>query len=158
MARSVGIHPRRGHLIDAEQIIVGKVQAGARNRAAETRTGAARLLSTSLNEQYEFKAVVYGHGADAAGGYLLQAAHVPLGGDIADAVGWVTIAVLEADGKGIDEVGLTGLQIHAAVKESASLTTVPVRAVAVRAVAGTGSNGAAVPAGEITITLEPSKF
>jgi hypothetical protein len=120
MARSTGMFPRRAHLLDADTVIVGPVNAGTRGRVAETRTGAARLLTTLLNMQMEFRATIYGHTAAAAGGYLLQVAHVPYGGAVADAAGWVTAAVLSADGEGIDEALLSGAAIHKAAKDRAT--------------------------------------
>ena len=120
MARSTGIFPRRAHLLDADTVVVGAVNAGTRGRAAEVRTGAARLLTTLLNMQMEFRATIYGHTAAAEGGYLLQVAHVPYGGAVADAAGWVTAAVLSADGEGIDEALLSGAAIHKAAKDRAT--------------------------------------
>ena len=38
MSRSTGLAPRRGYQLDAETILLGAVKAGARGRAAETRT------------------------------------------------------------------------------------------------------------------------
>ncbi len=51
MARSTGLLPRRGVTIDANTVLVGSVLAGTLGRPAETRTGAARILSTRLDAQ-----------------------------------------------------------------------------------------------------------
>lgn len=104
--------PRRARILDAESVIVGYVAAGTRGRAAETRTGSARLLNTNLASQLDFKATIYGHTAAATGGYLLQAAHVPAGGVLASAVGWSTLAILSVSGIDVDEAILSGASIQ----------------------------------------------
>lgn len=156
MPRSTGIFPTRGYILDADTVVVGDVQAGTRGRAAESRDGSARLLNTNLNQNFTFKGVLYGQSGDAAGGYLLEVAHVPYGGAIGDAVGWVAAAILEADGEGITEAYISGAEIHQAVKAAGSVEG-DVRVAAVRATAGTGANGAAVPAGTLTLSLQPSE-
>ena len=82
-ARSTGLAPRRGYLIDAATVLVGPVAAGARGRAADTRTGAAQILNTRLEAQDTFKIVAVGNSA-AAGQYTVQVAHVPEGGTVLD--------------------------------------------------------------------------
>lgn len=154
MARSTGLTPRRAYHIDAEHVVVGAVGAGARGRAAETREGEARLLSTALDAQMLYKAVIFGQSDDAAGGYLLEVGHVALGDEVGDAEGWVTIAILEADGIGKSEAALSGAEIYKKVKAELDPGVEP-RVVAVRATAGDEVNGAAEPAGTITITLQP---
>lgn len=154
MPRATGLTPRRSHVIDAETILVGDVLAGF-NRAAETRTGAARMLTTSLNSYDHFKAVIYGQDAAAAGGYLIEVAHVPVDGAIGDATGWATIGILSADGEGYDELVFSGVNIFNALKAEPSAGQ-DVRGFAVRATAGTGANGADVPAGTITLVLQPT--
>lgn len=158
MAQATGLNPRRAYELDANTILVGAVLAGARGRAAETRTGAKRLLTTSLSAQMEYKVVVYGQDASADGGYLIQVAHVAAGGALPadNYAGWVTIAATDAAGVGVTEIALSGAAIHKLAKTAASLTDVTPRPVAVRCVAGTGSNGADVPAGTQTIALVPA--
>jgi hypothetical protein len=58
MARSTGLTPRRGYMIDAATVLVGAVAAGARGRAAATRTGAALILNTSSPAAYATIAVI----------------------------------------------------------------------------------------------------
>jgi hypothetical protein len=115
MARSTGLGYRRGYQIDAESIVVGAVQAGTKGRAAATRTGAAMLLNTSVNNMSEFRAVLAGQTSNSAGGYLLQFAHVPLNKGIGDASGWVTSGILSVSGQTISEVVLSGKQVYDAV-------------------------------------------
>ena len=76
-ARATGLRDRRSYTFDAATVLVGAVKAGARGRAAETRTGAARLLNTRLEAQDVFKVVANGQTSASAGGYIVQAAHVP---------------------------------------------------------------------------------
>jgi len=163
MERATGLAPRRGRMLDAETVLVGEVMAGARGRMAETRTGAARMLTTNLTAQEVFKAMVYGQTENAAGGYLIQVGHVPLGGELADATGYVTVAEVIANGQSIDEVPISGASMWAALRESASLTTEDSRGVAIRAIPGTGnlaitnvaltSNVATVTVGSHTIAV-----
>jgi len=238
MARSAGLAPRRGYLLDRETVLLGAVLAGTKGAAAETRTGAARILATPLNAQNVFKAVLNGQTTNAAGGYLIQAAHVDEGSTTV-VNDYATIGVISAAGQSVVELALSGAAVGEAVKESAEggilttgtltagsgytgagtytavpltggtgsgaqativvaggvVTTVTItkrgkdytaadslsasntnlggagsgfaivvgtvldivepRAVAVRLTAGTGSNGAAVPAGTMTISLQP---
>ena len=157
-ARSTGLTARRGTQVDAATILVGYVAAGARGRAAATRTGGQLLLTTNIGLQDVFKIIVYGQSSDAAGGYIIQAAHVPEGGAIGDATGWATIATVVAV-PGVQEVALSGANVLALVKAAASITTGDTRVVAIRGTAGTGAapggNGVVVPAGTMTIALEP---
>jgi hypothetical protein len=155
MSRSIGLSPRRAAILDGDSIVVGYVGPQTRGVAAATRNGAAMLMTTDLGNTNEFKAVLYGQTANAAGGYLLEVAHVPAGGAIGDATGWTTAAVLSASGIGRTEAIISGAAIWAAVKAAASLTTSNPRVYAVRATAGTGSNGAAIPAGTLTLALQP---
>lgn len=155
-ARSTGLAPRRGYVIDAQTVLVGAVAAGARGRAAETRTGTARLLNTRLEAQDVFKIAVHGQTSDSAGGYIIQAAHVAEGAAIGAASTYATIATVTC-APGVNEIALSGAQIRQLVKDAGSLTG-DVRVVAIKAVAGTGSgqggNGVAVPAGTNTISLQ----
>ena len=81
-ARATGLLARRAYSFDALTTLVGAVKAGTRGRAAETRTGTAQLLTTRLECQDVFKIVINGQTATSAGGYLIEAAHVPEGGAI----------------------------------------------------------------------------
>lgn len=139
MARSTGLAPRRARYIDARTVIVGAILAGARGQAAATRDGSAMLLTTPLNEQTDFNAVIYGQSANAAGGYVLQAAHVPVNGTIGDAVNWAPIATLQlpATGFGNYEVAVSGAAIRDAIVRAGATGTV--RAYAVRARPGSGN-------------------
>lgn len=162
MAQATGLAPRRAYQLDASTVLVGDVAAGARGRAAETRTGTKRLLNTSLSAQNTYKVVLFGQTSTAAGGYLVQVAHVAPGGGLPadNSANWVTIAAVEASGIGVTEVALSGAAIHKLAKTAASLTTDSPRPIAVRATAGTktgesAGNGVLVPAGTMTLTLQP---
>jgi hypothetical protein len=236
MSRPYGLSPRRAAIIDADTILVGYVGPATRGVAAATRTGAAQLLTTNLASVSEVKAVLYGQTSNAAGGYLVQAAHIPVGGAITDASGWTTLGILTASGIGRSEMILSGKEIFDDVKAasttalavtasalasnvvtltvaahtflvgdwitvsgftgagvpmngtfavtggtsttityaktnaniadggtagviysgtSQTLTTIDPRVYGVRAIAGTGSNGAAAPAGTLTLALQP---
>lgn len=240
MARSAGLAPRRGYQLDRELVLLGAVQAGPRGEAAETRTGAARVLSTPLEAQNVFKAVLFGQTATVAGGYLIQVAHVDEG-DTSPDVDYVTVGTIEGSGTTTVELALSGKDIYDQVLDAtdgailtldtlvggsgytnATYTDVPLtggtgsgatadivvsggavtsvtivdhgknyvvddelsaadanlgggggsgftidvatiksitepRAAAVKLVAGTGSNGAAIPAGTMTIALMPAE-
>ncbi len=226
-ARSFGMD-RRAYMLDRETILVGAVLANGASEAAETRTGAARLLTTHLNQYDTFKAVLHGQTSNAAGGYLIQASHLEATDSLADAQ-YVTIGIIEADGIGISELALSGKNVgdlcrafyaggiatlgsvtggsgytgagtytdvaltggtgsgakativvaggavttvtitnlsaaNAGIGGAGSGFSVPVatlvgvaadtRVVAVRATAGTGSNGAGVPAGTMTLGFQ----
>jgi hypothetical protein len=156
MARSTGLARRQGYQLDAETILLGLVKAGARGRAAETRTGAARLLSTNLAAQNMVKIEGFGQSSTSAGGYLVQAAHVAEGAAIGTASAYATIGVISFTAGRINKVALSGEQIREAVKAAGSLTG-DIRVVAVRLTAGTGANGAAVPAGTNTVAICPAE-
>lgn len=150
MSRSTGLIPRRGYTIDAQTVLVGAVAAGTRGRAAETRTGTARLLNTRLESQDVFKIVVNGQSSDSAGNYTIQVAHVAEGAALSTASTYATIAVA-ACSPGITEIPISGAVLRSLVATAGSLTG-DVRVVAIRAVAGTGSGN--VPAGTNTISLQ----
>ena len=145
-----------GAFQDRDSILLGSVRAGERT-AAETRTGAARLLDYKLNTSSFFRIMARGGQSSSAGGYLIQVAHIPSGGTLADAnpATYATIGTIAFDGTNPTEVGFTGLQIEALVKAAAvtagTAITVDPRVVAIRLVAGTGTgsgqNGVVVPAG-----------
>jgi len=154
MARSTGLAPRRGYQVDAETILLGAVKAGARGRAAETRTGAARLLTTNLAAQDEWKLVAAG-GSGASGGYVLQAANVAEGAALSSASTYANIGVVTATAGQINEVAVSGKQIREAVKVAGSLTG-DVRVAAVRLRPGTGTlaiSNVALTSNVATITL-----
>lgn len=240
MARSAGLAPRRGYQVDRELVLLGAVAAGPRGEAAETRTGTARILTTPLNAQNVFKAVLFGQTSNVAGGYLIQAAHVDEGSSTVSC-DYVTVGTIEGDGTTTVEAALSGKDIGEQVKAAGdggiltvdtlvggsgytgagTYTNVPLtggsgsgatativvsggavtsvtitlhgsgyvvddelsasnanlggagsgftvdvatvfsivepRAAAVKLVAGTGSNGAGVPAGTMTIALMPAE-
>lgn len=150
-ARSTGLAPRRGYTIDAQTVLVGAVAAGARGRAAETRTGTARLLTTRLEAQDTFKIAVHGQSSSSAGQYTIQAAHVAEGAAIGTASTYATIAVVTC-APGIQEIALTGPQVRELVRVAADPDlTGDIRVVAIRAVAGADANA---PAGTNTISLQ----
>lgn len=149
-ARSTGLAPRRGYTLDAETVLVGRVEAGTRGRAAEDRDGDARLLNTRLDAQDVVKIVVYGD-ADAEGEYTIQAAHVAEGGGLDDASDYATLAVVTC-APGIQEIALSGTQISALVAAAADPAIEgEVRVVAVQAVAGTAGDA---PGGVNTISIQ----
>jgi hypothetical protein len=155
MARSTGLALRRGYQVDAETILVGAVKAGSRGRAAETRTGAARLLTTNLAAQDEWKLVAAGSSSSSAGGYVLQAAHVAEGAALSSASTYANIGVVTATAGQINEVAISGKQIRDAVKAAGSLTG-DVRVNAVRLRPGTGTlsiSNVALTSNVATITL-----
>lgn len=149
MGRSYGLDRRAYHL-DAESVLVGYVGANGYSRAAETRTGAARLLTTQLNQQNLFKLVVVGQDAAAAGKYTIEVAHVPVGGSLGNASTYAAIATVTLNGKGTTEIGLSGQQIEDAVRAAGGVTG-EVRGIAVKATAGTGGDA---PAGTATIYFQ----
>ena len=147
-ARSTGLAPRRGYLIDAATVLVGPVAAGARGRAADTRTGAAQILNTRLEAQDTFKIVAVGNSA-AAGQYTIQVAHVPEGGTVNNDH-YASIAVITC-APGVQEIALSGAQVRALAAAGASITSGDVRVVAIRANAAAAPNA---PAGVNTISLQ----
>jgi hypothetical protein len=157
MARATGLAPRRGYLLDATTVLVGEVKAGARGRPAETRTGAARLLTTNLAAQNTWKLVAFGQSSNSAGGYILQAAHVAEGAALSAASAYANIGVI-AIGTGQsnpNEVVVGGKQIRDAVRVAGSLTG-DVRVTAVRVRPGTGNlaiSNVALASNKATITL-----
>lgn len=152
MGRSYGLDRRAYHL-DAETVLVGYVGANGYSRAAETRTGAARILTTHLNAQDLFKLVVVGQDAAAAGEYTIRVGHVPIGGDLGDVSNYADVATVALNGKGTTEVGLSGRQIEEAIRAANMGGPDEVRAVAVSA---EGGEGGAAPAGTSTIYIQPA--
>lgn len=155
MARSTGLALRRGYQLDAETILIGAVKAGPRGRAPETRTGAARLLTTSLAAQDDIKLIAAGGSSNSAGGYILQAAHVAEGAALSSASTYANIAVVTASAGVINEVGVTGKEVREAVRAAGSITG-DVRVAAVRVRPGTGTlaiSNVALTNNVATITL-----
>jgi hypothetical protein len=155
MARSTGLAPRRGYQLDAETILLGAVKAGARGRAAETRTGAARLLQTNLAAYDDLKFIAAGGSSNSAGGYILQAAHVAEGAALSSASAYANIAVVTASAGVINEVGVTGKEVREAVRVAGSVSG-DVRVAAVRVRPGTGTlaiSNVALTTNVATITL-----
>jgi hypothetical protein len=153
-ARSTGLAPRRGYTLDASTVLVGAVRAGARGRAAATRTGAELILNTRLEAQDVFKIVVHGQTSDSAGGYIIQVAPVAEGSSTVGT--YATIATVTC-APGIREIAISGAQVRALVSAANSNLADP-RVVAIKAVAGDGTgegkNGVVVPAGTNTISLQ----
>jgi hypothetical protein len=128
--------------------LVGAVRAGARGRAAATRTGAEQLLNTRLEAQDVFKIVVHGD-ASAAGQYTIQVAHVPEGSTSPSTYG--TIAVVTC-APGIQEIPISGATVREIARTAPSTDiTGDVRVVAIKAVAGAD---ALAPAGVNTISVQ----
>jgi|GEM_PF-1916874 len=155
MARSTGLTPRRGYQLDAETILLGAVKAGPRGRAAETRTGAARLLTTNLAAQDQWKLIAAGGSSNSAGGYVLQAAHVAEGAALSSASAYTNIGVVTATAGQINEVAISGKQIREAVRVAGSITG-DVRVAALRLRPGTGTlsiSNVALTSNVATITL-----
>jgi hypothetical protein len=155
MARATGLAPRRGYQLDAMTVLVGAVLAGARGRAAETRNGAARLLTTNLAAYDDLKFIATGGSINSAGGYVLQAAHVAEGAALSSASAYANIAVVTASAGAINEVVVGGKQIRDAVRAAGSVSG-DVRVAAVRVRPGTGNlaiSNVALASNVVTITL-----
>lgn len=152
--------PRRGYMADALTILVGTVRKGAQNRPAETRTGAARLLTTRLEANATINLVAYGT-TGSAGGYIIEVAHVPRGGTLpaSNSTSWAPVATVTCR-PGIFAIPLDGVAIREAARVAGSVTG-EVRVMAIRATAGTKTgqsegNGILVPTGTNTISLQPA--
>jgi hypothetical protein len=152
MARSTGLAPRRAYELDALTVLVGAVKAGTKGRAAATRTGAAQVLTTDLAKYDVIKFVGFGQTSTAAGGYIIEVADVP---EATGVIGtYAPVATVTVSGIATTEVAVSGKQIADLVGAANSGGT---RCVAVRATAGTGGggNGVVVPAGTMTICVQP---
>jgi hypothetical protein len=152
MARSTGLISRLPYELDREAVLVGAVRGGTKGRAAETRTGAARILTTDLSKYNVVKLVGYGQTSNAAGGYIIEVAHVAEG---TTTIGtYAPIGTVTVSGIATTEVAVSGQQIAALVGAANSGAN---RCVAIRAVAGTGGggNGVTAPAGTMTIAVMP---
>lgn len=155
MPKATGLAPRKAVFIDRESVIFGSVRAGE-GVAAESRTGAARVMPFKLNTCDFFKIVAQGAASDAAGGYFIEVAHVAEGAAVGAASTYARIGSIVFDGTTKPEVGFTGAQVEALVKAAGSLTG-EIRVVALRLVAGTGTgsgeNGLVVPANTTGATI-----
>lgn len=138
MTRAVGLSAQVGYKTDAESVLLGYVGKWD-DRAAETRTGAARVLPYLLNKLTSFKLVGYGGTSDAAGGYILQAAHIARDGVIDANTPWVPLGGFTFNGIGSSEIGFTGRQIERLIETGTpGGVTGDVRVVAVRLLPGSG--------------------
>ena len=153
MPKATGLASRKPYFLDRESVLLGFVRAGE-GVAAESRTGAARIMPFKLNTCDSFKIVATGALSNAAGGYFVEVAHVADGADISSAnpTAYVRLGSISFDGTNSVELGKTGREVEALVKAAASpAITGDVRVVALRlvigaGVTGTGSNGLAAPA------------
>ena len=90
-------------------------------------------------------ATCYGQASNNAGGYLIQCAHASVGEGLGSitAAEWVTVAQVVATPNDVTEVPISGAQVWSAVRAASNLSAVAggedSRAVAVRAVPGTGN-------------------
>lgn len=155
MPKATGLAPRKPIFIDRESVIFGSVRAGE-GVAAESRTGAARVMPFKMNTCEFFKIVAQGAASNAAGGYFIEVAHVAVGAAVGAASTYARIGSISFDGLNRTEVGFTGAQVEALVKAAGSLTG-EIRVVALRLVAGTGTgsgqNGLAAPANTTGATI-----
>lgn len=136
-ARATGLRDRRSYTFDAATVLVGAVKAGARGRAAETRTGAARLLNTRLEAQDVFKVIANGQTSASAGGYIVQAAHVPEGSTTPSTYATIAMLTLAA---GTQEIPISGVTVGDLCRNAPSpAITGDVRVVAVRLLPGSGN-------------------
>jgi hypothetical protein len=140
MTRATGLDARKAYALDRESVLVGSVRAGE-GSAAETRTAGTRLLPVKLNTADVVKFVASGGAANSAGGYIIKAAHVPLGGAIGDAnpTGYATVGIIAFNGKKSTEIAVSGAQLEALVKAAASpAITGDVRVTALKLIPGSG--------------------
>lgn len=152
MPQATGLQARRGYNIDRENVLIGAVRRGD-NVAAETRTGAARILDNKLNNSDVFKLVAQGALSNAAGGYFVDVAHVAIDGSLpaAESANWIRIGSIVFDGLNAVELALAGVELGRRVKaETSPAISGETRVTGIRLVAGTGTgqggNGLAAPA------------
>jgi hypothetical protein len=109
MSRAINMPARRATMIELEHILLGPVRAGD-GTAAETRTGAARILSRKLNSTDVFKVCMLGATSAASGGYLIEVAHMERG-EVAVSSSWDLIGTIEAAGANEVEAAFSGKDI-----------------------------------------------
>jgi hypothetical protein len=135
-ARATGLRDRRAYTFDAETVLLGQVRAGTRGRPAENRTGAARILNTTLNSQDVLKILATGDDS-ASGGYIVQAAHVPEG--TTTPATYATIAMV-AMTPGNREIPISGIEVAELCRKAPDPDIVgDVRVAAVRLLPGSGN-------------------
>jgi hypothetical protein len=139
MTRAVGLSAQTGYQTDAESVLLGFVGRWD-DRAAETRTGAARIMPYLLNKLPFFKVVGHGAAANSAGGYIVKAAHVARGGVVDGDTDWVDLGIISFSGIGTNEFGMTGPQVERLVEAGTDpAITGDTRVVAVRLFPGSGN-------------------
>lgn len=111
MSRAFGMPVRRANLIDLESILLGAVRAG-QDSPAGVRDGSARYLSRKLNSTNVFKVCLLGATAAAAGGYLIEVAHLDPGETVASA-DWQLVGTIQANGVAEIEAPFSGKDIGA---------------------------------------------
>lgn len=164
MPAAVGFTVQRAARIDRDSILLGSVGEGVLGtgsvEAASTRTGAARLLEGRINPYDNWKIVAVGGQSSSAGGYVVQLAHVPQTGLLADASAWATIGAIAFSGTAEIPLGFTGDQVEALVRAAAvaagAAISGKIRVTALRLRPGTGNlsiSNIALTTNVATITL-----
>lgn len=157
MSRASGLPARRTNELELDGILLGTVRAGL-DTPAETRTGAARVLSKKLNSTIGFKVVAIGATDAAAGGYVIEVDHVPLGSATPNGT-WVPIGTVIASGTNEVPVFCSGRDVG--VKVAAAAGTNDPRVNAIRLVAGSGNiaiTNVALTGNVATITVAGHPF
>lgn len=123
-------------MLDLDGILLGAVRA-SENAAAGTRDGSARILGTKLNSLGAFKVVLVPSASNAAGGYLIEVAHVDRG-ETSVSSDFELIGTLEADGLREAVAVFDGLEVGEQARDAAHnrILTLGTRT------AGTGYTGA----------------
>lgn len=127
---------RRDNPIDLESILLGAVRAGL-DTPAGTRDGSARYMSRKLNNNNVLKVCLLGASAAAAGGYLIEVAHLDPGETVASA-DWELIGTIEAAGIAEVEAAFSGKDIGAQALAAATRRILTLGAIT----AGSGYTGA----------------
>lgn len=157
MSRAFGLPARRANAIELEGILYGDVRGGE-NTPAETRNGAARILSRKLNSNVAFKVLMMGATSAAAGGYVVEVDHVARGASSANGT-WVPLGTITASGT--DEVEAVFSGKDAGVKVAAAAGTADPIVSAIRLVAGSGNiaiTNVALTTNVATITVAAHTF
>ena len=118
MTRALGLPDRRAYFPDLDSILLGAVRAGD-GTPAETRTGAARILSTQLNNLDVWKLVLNPASAAASGGYLVEVAHVDPGSSVVNS-DWELIGTIEAAGIEQVEAAFSGKDVGEQAKAASN--------------------------------------